>query len=245
MERRTVGLSQPNSLPRHRERGKLTARMMLFVSRNWLAVFTALVAAYVGISFAAPVLMALGSHALGSMVYKLYWLLCHQFAHRSWFLFGQATFYPAQHIPTLDGIDHLSTAGRWASKIFLGNDVLGWKVALCERDVAIYGGILASGIIYGVLRAQGVRVRSVPWLVYILIGIAPIVLDGFSQLLSQPPYMLPFLTFRESTPILRSLTGFLFGAMNVWLAYPCIEKWMEEVRDELGDRLIPPNVTKG
>jgi hypothetical protein len=49
--------------------------------------------------------------------------------------------------------------------------------------------------------------------------------------------MLPLLPFRESTPVLRSLTGLLFGSMNVMLAYPYIEKWMGEVENDLDYKL--------
>ena len=47
------------------------------------------------------------------------------------------------------------------------------------------------------------------------IGLLPIGIDGFSQLLSQPPFAL--FTFRESTWWLRLLTGSLLflGAMFV------------------------------
>ncbi len=218
---------------------------MLFVSRNWLAIFTALVATYVGTSFAAPVFIALGLQEFGLRIYQLYWPLCHQFAHRSWFLFGQEAFYPAPSFQAITGIDPYSAPGRWAAKDFYGNEALGWKVALCERDVAIYAGILAGGIIYGTLRSRGHRLRSPHWLIYVLVGLAPISIDGFSQLLSQPPYMLPLLPFRESTPVLRILTGSLFGSMNVMLAYPYIEKWMREVENEKGYKLRRRCYTEG
>ncbi len=42
---------------------------------------------------------------------------------------------------------------------------------------------------------------------------------------------------RESTPVLRSLTGALFGLANVWLAYPYVEESMREVRQNLEAKL--------
>jgi hypothetical protein len=56
----------------------------------------------------------------------------------------------------------------------------------------------------------------------------PIGIDGFSQLLSQPP--LSFLPERESTPFLRSLTGALFGLCTAWFGYPLVEDTMRETR---------------
>jgi hypothetical protein len=35
---------------------------------------------------------------------------------------------------------------------------------------------------------------------------------------------------RESTPFLRTVTGLLFGLLNVWLAYPYLEESMGQTR---------------
>jgi uncharacterized membrane protein len=63
---------------------------------------------------------------------------------------------------------------------------------------------------------------------WILIGIVPIGLDGFSQLFSQPT--LNLIPLRESTPLLRVLTGFLFGSVTAWFGYPYVEESMIENR---------------
>lgn len=208
-------------------------RAILWVSRRWLLVFSVLVGTYVGLPFLAPVLMHLNFTGPATIIYRLYSPFCHQFAYRSWFFFGDQPFYMAPQFQALTGIDPYTTAGRLAARAFYGNESMGYKVAYCERDVAIYFGILLAGLIYGIVRARGVRVRPLHWLLYGLIGIGPIALDGFSQLLAQPPFSLPFLPFRESTPFLRTLTGFLFGVMNVWLAYPYVEESMEDIKAEL------------
>ena len=211
--------------------------LCVYVSSNWIVLLTSLVACYLGGAFAAPILMSLGMHAWGSMFYRLYWLLCHQFAHRSWFLFGPEPFYPAVRFQELTSIDPFSPVDLWAAKYFQGNQFLGWKVALCQRDVAIYVGILVASLTYAILRSRSVRVVSTPWIIYLIVGLAPIGLDGFTQILSQPPYMLESLPLRESTPLVRSFTGLLFGVMNVWLAYPYIDSWMAEVTNQMGNRV--------
>jgi uncharacterized membrane protein len=184
----------------------------------------------VGIPFLAPVLMKVGATTPAQVIYHAYGYVCHQFAFRSWFLFGKQVAYPRaeagvtglisyQEATGLNGYDLLS------ARAFVGNAQLGYKVALCERDVAIYGGILLFGILFAVLRR---KIKSVHWIVWILIGIVPIGLDGFSQLISQPPlYLIPF---RESTPILRVVTGFLFGFLTAWFGYPYVEESMIENR---------------
>jgi uncharacterized membrane protein len=43
-------------------------------------------------------------------------------------------------------------------------------------------------------------------------------------------WLTPILPYRESTPFLRVLTGFLFGFGTAWFAFPTIEESMRETR---------------
>ena len=54
------------------------------------------------------------------------------------------------------------------------------------------------------------------------------------QLLSQPP--LGLFPYRESTPFLRVLTGFLFGFSTAWFGYPLVEQTMAETRQIMADK---------
>jgi uncharacterized membrane protein len=109
---------------------------------------------------------------------------------------------------------------------------MGYKAALCERDVAIYGAMFLAGIAFIFVRR---RVRPVPLLLYALLGLGPIAIDGFSQLLSYPPF--EFWPVRETLPGYRILTGALFGIMNVWLAFPYLESSMRENIDAIERKL--------
>ena len=202
---------------------------------HWLTVFNSFVFMYVGLPFLAPVLMKMGLTVPASIIYKAYSPLCHQFAFRSWFLFGEQIAYEAPQFKAFTGIDPYNLLDRYAARDFVGNATMGFKVAYCERDVAIYGGILLAGIIFGIARASGLQIKPLHWLLYGVLGIVPIALDGFSQLFSQPPFNL--ITLRESTPFLRTLTGFLFGTMNVWLAYPYLEESFLEIKNDLKAKL--------
>jgi uncharacterized membrane protein len=160
---------------------------------------------------------------------RLYSPWCHQLAYRSWFLFGEQAAYPLEIADTdltsyqaatgLDGDD------RYVAESFLGDEKVGFKVVLCQRDVAMWGGMLVAGLAFGLVRG---RLKPLPILLWFVLGVLPIGLDGGTQLLS----LLPFSGFpvRESTPFLRTLTGTLFGVMNVWMAYPYIEESMSETR---------------
>ena len=209
----------------------------LWLSRHYLALFNLLIFIYVGLPFLAPTFMKIGASLPAGIIYRAYSFVCHQFAFRSWFLFGEQNVYPRaeaqiqgmfsyQQATGLNGYDLLS------ARAFIGNAQLGYKVALCERDVAIYAGILIFGILYTVLRR---KVKPIHWVVWILFGIVPIGLDGFSQLISQLP--LHLLPFRESTPFLRTLTGLLFGLLTAWFGYPYVEESMQENRKFMEGKL--------
>jgi len=202
----------------------------LWLSRHYLAIFNILIFLYVGIPFLAPVLMKVSATTPAHVIYRVYGYVCHQFAFRSWFLFGEQVAYPRaeaevtslisfQQATGINGYDLLS------ARAFIGNEQLGYKVALCERDVAIYGGILVFGLLFAIFRR---KIKAIHWVAWILIGIVPIGLDGFSQLFSQPP--LNLIPLRESTPLLRIVTGFLFGFVTAWFGYPYVEESMIENR---------------
>jgi uncharacterized membrane protein len=181
--------------------------------------------------------MKAGATTPAGIIYRVYGFVCHQFAFRSWFLVGEQVAYPRsesgvqglipyQQATGLNGNDLLS------ARDFEGNAQVGYKVAFCERDIAIYSGILLFGILFAIFRR---KIKSIHWLVWILIGIVPIGIDGFSQLISQSPFYL--IPFRESTPILRTLTGLLFGFLTAWFGYPYVEESMVENRKYMDGKL--------
>jgi len=195
---------------------------------------------YVGLQFLAPTLMKLNASAPARLIYGMYSPLCHQFGFRSFFLFGEQPYYPLKEagltgIKTFDQISGLQdlanpySVSRLGARQFIGDATVGFKVALCERDVAIYGAIVVFGLIYGLTKR---KLPPLHWMLWILIGLGPIGLDGFSQLFSQFnwPWLAAFLPYRESTPFLRVFTGFVFGFTTAWFAYPNIEESMLETR---------------
>jgi len=212
-------------------------QISLWLSRHYLALFNVLVFLYLGTAFLAPTLMKVGATAPARVIYRVYSYVCHQFAFRSWFLFGAQIAYPRaeagvtglvsfQQATGIDGADLL------AAREYIGNAILGYKVALCERDTAIYGGILIFGVLFAFLKS---KVKPIHWILWIVVAIVPIGLDGFSQLISQPPISL--IPYRESTPFLRVLTGFLFGFLTAWFGYPYVEESMKENRTFLVGKL--------
>lgn len=215
-------------------------RLVFGFARHYLALLNLILALYVGLPFLAPLLMKAGAEGPARLIYALYGPFCHQLGFRSWYLFGEQPYYPleAAKIPgvkTFEAISGLEEVAnplsqeRLAARAFIGNEQVGYKVALCQRDVAIYGAMLLFGVLFAIL---GRRVPALPWWGWLLFGLLPVGLDGFSQLFSQfqLPWLTSFLPYRESTPFLRTLTGFLFGFSTAWLMFPSIEASMQETQ---------------
>ncbi len=225
-------------------------RLSHWISRHWLALFNGVVAIYIGVPFLAPVLMAQGFEGPARVIYKIYSPACHQMAHRSWFLFGEQSYYPfaltgiqgvhyldeyLDSIPSLAGLEPGENFFAYTGllRTFYGNDQLGYKVALCQRDVAIYLSLLMGGILFSLLRG---RVRPLSWKIFILVSILPMGLDGGYQLLT---YLLPrFFAPHETTPLMRTITGALLGFGLVWLTYPPIDQGMKETERDLKANLM-------
>jgi uncharacterized membrane protein len=138
----------------------------------------------------------------------------------------------------MTGLDPETATGLWDARSFRGNEQMGYKVALCERDVAIYAAMLLFGLAFALLRMRFPHFRPIPWYIWVLLGMVPIGLDGGTQLLSQFfPQIHKYIPYRESTPILRTLTGALFGLFTAWFGYPYVEESMCETRTYMQRRL--------
>ena len=218
-------------------------RFSYWLSKHYLLIFNLILLLYVGIPFLAPVMKKIGWNTPAEVVYKIYSPLCHQWAFRSFFLFGEQAVYP--HIAAkvsglltfeqVTGITDLNDPSRIQARLFEGTPLLGYKVAFCERDVAIWGAMAFFGLLFA---ATGRRLPKIHWILWILVGVVPIGLDGFSQLFSQIPsvFIHSFLPYRESTPFLRTLTGFLFGFTTAWFMFPLIEETMADTKRMLSKK---------
>jgi uncharacterized membrane protein len=165
-----------------------------------------------------PVLMAAGRPSAGRLIYRLFQPLCHQLPERSFFFFGPQLTY------SLDELERL--VGSAVPLRYIGGPAVGYKVGVCQRDIAMYLAVLLAGLAFALLRS---RLRPLTVRAFAVLCI-PIVLDGFGQLFA----------LWESTPGSRVLSGGLFGVACVWLAYPHIESGMNDVQrvtqQELGKK---------
>ena len=211
-------------------------RLSVWLSRHWLAVINAALAVYIGLPFLAPVLEKSGHPFAAQIIYSSYRALCHELPQRSYFLFGEKAAYSLPELVDRAGEDNLPLY-PWPSP-FNGNEQVGYKVALCQRDLAIYGTLLLSGLVFGWVRS---RARPISFWIYILIGILPMALDGGSQFVSYiVPGLFPGGVPRESTWVLRTITGGAFGWATAWLVFPHLQAAFAEIGEKSGERLAPP-----
>jgi len=198
----------------------LTDKAIFKLAKHWLLLANLFWALYVGLPVLAPVLMDAGWTLPAKIIYTVYRPACHQRPDRSYFLDGpQFVYSPAE----------LEAAGLQAGPFSrdIGNESVGWKVAFCERDVAIYGALFLTGLVYGLLRR---RRWPGSWRMpfrYFLLFVLPMGIDGVLQLFG----------VYESTWLLRTITGAIFGVGAVFFAYPYLEEGFADVRRTVNDKL--------
>lgn len=247
---------------------------LLKLSRRWLTVALILLGIFVTLPFVAPTLMHFGLTGPAHLLYFAYGPFCHQFAFRSFFLYGDQVAYPREisgtsltpyedyvnNSPEFDQAltNWVGQPGRsvfasvddfdpsvfsyelqFASKDFFGDQHMGYKLALCERCIAIYMGLFIGGLIYSIPKVRR-RIRPVPIWLYILLGIMPIAIDGFSQLFGYPPFNM--WAPRETEPIFRLVTGALFGFMNAWLVFPYLDMSFRDTYAQIHAKLARAGV---
>jgi uncharacterized membrane protein len=211
----------------------------LFLSKRYALIISILLSLFLAFPFLAPVLLDTGHTSTANIIYKFYSILCHQLTFRSFFIFGEQPIYPRQlaHVDnylTYEQVTGQSVADLDYARKFEGNALMGYKVALCERDVAIYGSLLAFSIIFMLF---GKKIKQIPWYFWFIFALLPIAIDGFSQIPGLSSGWPSWLPIRESTPFLRVLTGSLFGFGTAWYIFPLMEESMKDTRLILGRKI--------
>lgn len=221
-------------------------KVSLWLSKGYIWLMIFFLSLYVGLPFLAPYLLKIGAPLPANIIYTIYKPLCHQLAFRSWFILGEQPYYPREAaglegVLTYEEISDQQVINLREAQKFKGNDFTGFKVALCQRDVAIYASMLLFGIIFVI---SGRRIKSIKWYVWIAIAIIPIGFDGLSQMPGLANNLPDWLPVRESNPLLRTITGSLFGFFTAWYLFPLIEESMMETRTILTEKIKYVNSLK-
>ncbi|MHB1295287.1 MAG: DUF2085 domain-containing protein [Anaerolineae bacterium] len=211
-----AGITQDASDPWARRITFVLTHVIRAISAHWLLMANVALLLYIGLPVLAPVLMAAGHERAAGLLYTIFKPLCHQLPERSFFLFGEQAVY------SLDELAHIH-AGAEVPLRYVGAPDVGYKMAVCQRDVALYGAMLLGGIAFNWLRE---RVKPLSIKQFALLAL-PMAVDGSGQLVG----------LWTSTWPSRLVTGALFGLACVWLAYPYLQRGMSEIRSESASTL--------
>ncbi|MCL7452861.1 MAG: DUF2085 domain-containing protein [Anaerolineae bacterium] len=188
------------------------------LAKHWLALANIFWGLYVVLPVLAPVMMDAGWTVPARVVYTIYRPACHQRPERSYFVGGERFVYTPEELAARD-VD-LDPFVR-----DIGNQTVGWKMAFCQRDVAIYGSMFLAGLAYALVRRR-LKGWKMPFR-YFLLLLVPMGIDGVLQLFA----------FYESTWVMRTITGVIFGTGAVFFAYPYLEEGFVDVRRTVNAKL--------
>ena len=107
----------------------------------------------------------------------------------------------------------------WAhNRYWLGSAAVGWKTALCQRNLAIYGSFFLYGLVFGLTRRRWSPLAL--WIGALLC--VPMATDGLTQVFG----------WRESNWLWRTLSGSLFSLGVVWVLLPRVQAASREVLEQ-------------
>jgi len=184
--------------------------LLRWVSTHWLLMVNLAIGVYVGLPILAPVLAHAGHQRAANLIHLVFRPLCHQLPERSFFLYGRQWVYSYAELSQM--------LGEMVPPRYQGGPGIGFKVAICQRCVAIYLTMLAVGLLFAWIRGR-LKALSVK---QFGITLVPMTIDGLGQLFG----------LWTSTWWSRLFTGGLFGLGCLWLTYPHLERGMSEVRRE-------------
>jgi len=206
--------------------------------RYWIVPVSILLGIYVGLPFMAPVFMHAGWIGAARVIYFIYSWLCHQLPERSFFLFGSRFTYSLAEVQNA----WQNTIRPEVLRQFIGNPVMGWKVAWSDRMVSMFASLWLFGLLWWPVRH---KVKPLPWWGLVLF-LLPMAVDGTSHFFSDLAGIgqgfrngnvwLAVLTHHffpvsfysgdawgSFNSLMRLLTGILFGLGIVWYTYPYLD----------------------
>jgi len=191
----------------HSTNRSMTA-ILHWISRHWLLLANIGIGSLIILPVLAPICMHLGLTTLGESLYRLFRASCHQLPERSFFLFGKQAVYSLETLRQLAGDIPLR---------YIGNPEIGYKIAVCERDTAIYGSMFLTGLLFNFMRnMKPLRIKL------FLVMALPMVIDGTGGLIG----------LWSGTWLNRVVTGILFGSACILLCYPYLNQGMQDIYTE-------------
>ena len=208
-----------------------------WLASHWFEAFLIVYGFWVFLPFLAPLFMYIGWSGGGKAIYFIYSFFCHQLPERSFFFFGQKTMYSLNEIQAV----WQDTVNPMILRQFIGNEVMGWKVAWSDRMISFYMSVWLFAVGWWPLRR---KVKPLSWWAFALF-LLPMIIDGITHAVSDlvgigqgfrdANQWLAVLTnnaFSASfyagdalgsfNSTMRLITGLLAGLSIVWLVFPYI-----------------------
>jgi uncharacterized membrane protein len=226
-------------------------RLAYSLARHWFLVFVLVAGLYVWLPWLAPVFMKIGWTGAGSALYAFYSTQCHQLPQRSFFLFGSKPMYSLTEIQAV----WKYTNNPMILRQFVGNNVMGWKVAWSDRMVSLFTSMWAGVIL---ARLLGKRLKKVPWWSVVLLAL-PMAVDGGTHFFSDlagigrgfrdsnawltgltnnifPSAFYAGDALGSFNSLMRLITGVLFGLGLAWFSFPYFGDALADAARELEEK---------
>jgi len=126
--------------------------------------------------FLAPVFMHLDWVIPGKIIYFVYSFFCHQLPERSFFLFGQKTIYSLWEIQEV----WQNTEKPMILRQFIGDPLMGWKVAWSDRMIWFYTSLWIFAIIWC---PRWGKTKPLSWGIFFLL-LTPLTIDGITHMVT-------------------------------------------------------------
>lgn len=168
------------------------------------ALYLGLVLIFIGPIFVTPFIAESSPQVFG-FLQGAYAPACHQLAERSLCYFSDGSIANCAQ-------PDANVSGR--QQIVEVHGVFGYKFPVCARDLAIYGAMILGGLAFPFVRKIDARIA--PPLIFFIIALIPIALDGGTQILG----------LRESTNELRLITGFIAGIAIPFYVIPILNMFV-------------------
>ena len=223
-------------------------KLVYYLSKTWFGFAMLVSFLFLLLGLLAPALMAENNVDTAQSIYRFLAINNHQLPERSYFLFGEDGSIQTYSIAELVA-QGMNVQTR---ESFIGNETIGYKTGLNHRMMSIFIGMFIGGLAWGLSRGK-LRIGLFIFLLLLL----PILLDGFSHMISDTSNgfrdinnWARFLTgnafsdtfYNETTAgslnwWFRVITGTLFGLGITWYLFTRFDDYFKKVRQRLEPRL--------
>lgn len=203
-----------------------------WMGRNMATVVVIFLTIYAFLPVLSPVLFKIDLHSPAKGIQKIYSYLCHQRVDRSLFLFAEDrlfAFYTVEELKEAGALPKEKKSGlpfeiyreEEFGYPYWGNDKVGYKVAYCIRDNALYTGAVIMGWILIILRKKGryPLKNNIPLWVYGAL-MFPMIFDGIFQTIVEVTNWSSIPEWYILNIEKRVVTGVLFGiGFAIYIVY--------------------------